>query len=43
MLFIKEIPVCCESVTKHTPCGQNTEVVYIVAGITSSNCFVLKD
>jgi len=43
MLFIKEIPVCCENVTKHRLFGKNAEVVYIVAGVTNSNCFVLKD
>jgi hypothetical protein len=43
MLFIKEILVCCENVTKHTLCGQNAKVVYIVAGVTNNNCFVLKD
>jgi hypothetical protein len=43
MLFIKEIYVYCENVTKHTLCGQNEEVVFIEAGVTNSNCFVLKD
>lgn len=43
MLFVKEIPVYCENVTKHTLCGQNAEVVYIEVGVTYRNHFVLKN